>query len=100
MAIHLASEQKELPGRGLTTQLSQLLPEGSASDKSSSRCWLTSSPQEYQQVLTHTQLLGVTKNKDGSLNNDKSLRANKEVRLGWLTKFISYIKPVCQKLER
>lgn len=87
-----ASKTAHLPvslGQALNYILFQLLSEGPPFNRPASRSWLQSSPLGHWQVLAHPQLLGGTKNKDGGLNNHKALKDSKELRPGWLTRFIS-----------
>ena len=53
------------------------------------RYWLTYAPSEQGQVLTHTQLLGMIKNKIGCVDSHKGWRDNEKLGMGWTIRFIS-----------
>lgn len=88
-----------LPGRGLTTDfprccLKVQLP-------TDLHLVLTRNlPLGYLRVLTHPELLGATRNKEGSLDNLKRLRHSLGHKPGRLTRFISYIRLLITDWER
>ena len=44
--------------------------------------------------MTYPQLLGIIKNKEEDLDDHKDFRAKQQLRLSWLKRFISYIRPL------
>lgn len=91
------------PRKAFNYILSQLPCEDLAFKQTAStgRCWLWSwsSRLRHRQVSAYPQLQGGTKSK-GGWDNHKALRDNQELRPGWWTKFISYMRSLCQDWER
>lgn len=86
------------PWKGLNYTLSQLLPEGTASNQPASRCWVTL-PFGTLEGLGTPSTSRSHWGQRRAMGSHKSLRDDQEHGPGWLMRFISYTRLCLSGME-